>query len=956
MTKVIQAVLLTFYIGAAPIRAEIAIGSNHPELAWKYRETPHFKIIYHTGTETLAAEAARVAEAVYAPITSDLGVQSTPRFSLIISDYDDISNGMAYVPGHYIFIWSQNFTKYTTGPMPWLRRVMAHELTHQICFWSQRNFLGTPWELFALGTTPTWFSEGVAQYEAERWDTHRDLLLRVAVQDQALLPRKKLEGFLGGDQIDARLVYEQGHSLVRYIAAKYGADKMALILKKQRQRPISFNWALQRALGISESQLIRDWQQQIQPHYAAQCVGTEKLARRYPRFQKQLPAIYGLRWSPDGQYAAVVGLESLKENVTRLYLFNAQGKKLKVLAGPEIGSHFAWSPDGTRVVYTQLRIGRHASRIHDLYLVQVSNGQKERLTDNLRATDPDWAPSGKELVFCQHLGPYSNLVRYDLERKTFTPITHFSDWNEVFTPRWKPDGSWIAFSWLNPLGARDIAAIRPDGTEFTPLTQDSSDDRTPDWSPDGQKIAFISDRSGSPNLCWLDPLRRYVTPITNSPGGVFHPAWTSNGQAISVIAFEARHTIQAYTITLDAPAAVSDSLTPAPMQGIPWHQTLPPNAAPVQLNPDLRTASIFADASEKKYTAVTHIRPWLTLPWMDSGAAGWQFGLLNYAGDPLEKHLLLTTITQRQRTNYALQYTNRQWLPFVRLNLSQFSYDRGSFYGQTLWDNLVAAQLQFQFPINFGNNLLARHYFWIEAEISRTTQTTPAKLNPYPAGTQPFSGWMNTIAVGYSYINARPSTTTDIHPNTGLILSGQWRRSDAWLGSDLQFTQLSTYLALRQAALFSNHLWAWRLGNFTHAGSQRIQARHALGTTLLRGLENTIEGTRMVYTNLEYRFPILEDCGLKLWFLYWEGIFAAGFVDLGWVWGDYLAYSRKNQTYIWLNHSFKQSNWLGTWGLELRGRFFLAGKIGFVVRGGIAQRCDESKARPQTFILIGPVF
>lgn len=92
-----------------------------------------------------------------------------------------------------------------------------------------RNFLRTPWELFALTTTPAWFSEGVSQYEAERWDWHRELLLENCSRHQALLPRQRPEGFMNDDELNNRLIYEQGHSLVRYVANRYGSDKIGKI-------------------------------------------------------------------------------------------------------------------------------------------------------------------------------------------------------------------------------------------------------------------------------------------------------------------------------------------------------------------------------------------------------------------------------------------------------------------------------------------------------------------------------------------------------------------------------------------------------------------------------------------------------------------------------------------------------------------------------------------------------
>lgn len=51
-------------------------------------------------------------------------------------------------------------------------------------------------------------------------------------------------------------------------------------------------------------------------------------------------------------------------------------------------------------------------------------------------------------------------------------------------PTWSPDNQWIAFTWIIP-GERnwEIARIRPDGTEFTNVTNSRKEEQTPDWIP-----------------------------------------------------------------------------------------------------------------------------------------------------------------------------------------------------------------------------------------------------------------------------------------------------------------------------------------------------------------------------------------------------------------------------------------------------------------------------------------
>ena len=71
-----------------------------------------------------------------------------------------------------------------------------------------------------------------------------------------------------------------------------------------------------------------------------------------------------------------------------------------------------------------------------------------------------------------------------------TKIIKLTDnsWNDEY-PVWSPDGDKIAFT-ANPRGNYDIFTMNSDGSEITPITSFSSDEKTLSWFPDGKSIAF----------------------------------------------------------------------------------------------------------------------------------------------------------------------------------------------------------------------------------------------------------------------------------------------------------------------------------------------------------------------------------------------------------------------------------------------------------------------------------
>ena len=62
-------------------------------------------------------------------------------------------------------------------------------------------------------------------------------------------------------------------------------------------------------------------------------------------------------------------------------------------------------------------------------------------------------------------------------------------------PTLSPDGATLAFAWRG-----DLWAVSAEGGTANRLTTDPGRDSQPHFSTDGSRLAFVSDRSGSPQL------------------------------------------------------------------------------------------------------------------------------------------------------------------------------------------------------------------------------------------------------------------------------------------------------------------------------------------------------------------------------------------------------------------------------------------------------------------------
>lgn len=99
------------------------------------------------------------------------------------------------------------------------------------------------------------------------------------------------------------------------------------------------------------------------------------------------------------------------------------------------------------------------------------------------------------------------------------------------TPRYSPDGKWIAFT-AHRAGANDIAVVPASGGEAVRLTT-TSRSLHPAWSPDGSKIVFASFGTGGSSGIFVIPASGGTPePVTSGPGIKLEPDWSPDGRLI----------------------------------------------------------------------------------------------------------------------------------------------------------------------------------------------------------------------------------------------------------------------------------------------------------------------------------------------------------------------------------------------------------------------------------------
>ncbi len=526
-----------------------------PDQGWYSIETEHFTVHYHDGAERTGHLAAKIAEDVYLPITSFYRYEPRTPVHLIIRDHGDFSNGAAFFYDNKIEIWANALDFDLRGTSNWLRNVIAHEFTHIVQIQSSMKFgrrvpsfyiqwlgyenerrpdvlYGFPNILVSYPISgfviPSWFAEGTAQFMHpglgyEAWDTHRDMILRMYALDGTMLSWNEMSVF-GKNSLGNESAYNAGYSLVRYIASVYGTETVREIARHLSSfSVITIDQAIERATGKSGRELYADWQRTITKDYIHR---TESL-RESPVTGVQVEAEgfgnFNPVYSPDGKYLAYVSNKGQDYfGLSALFIKDATNGEGSMIRGL-IRSRLSWSPDGGKIYFSRItRNNPHWQGYSDLFVVDVVTKDEKRLTRGLRLHDPAVSPDGTGIAAVISADGTQNLVLLDADGRGLRHITFNRNGEQVYGPRWSPDGRTIVYATSSAFN-RYVVTIDVSSGEMLSLVEGSFDARDPVYSNDGSAVYYSSDETGVFNIYRHELQSGQKSRVTNVMGGAFMP-------------------------------------------------------------------------------------------------------------------------------------------------------------------------------------------------------------------------------------------------------------------------------------------------------------------------------------------------------------------------------------------------------------------------------------------------
>lgn len=181
----------------------------------------------------------------------------------------------------------------------------------------------------------------------------------------------------------------------------------------------------------------------------------------------------------------------------------------------------------------------------EIYICDFDGYNLKKITNEKAiAQFPRWSPDGNGFAFT--LNRDGHFIPHYMDIST-GKIKRLSE-KEGFSARWQPDGGGIDIA-LRDKGFTAIYSADINGGNLKKLTDSRSDDISPCRSPDGKKLAFVSDRSGPPQIYVKDLTTGSEERITYDFKYCTSPVWSSLNKIAFVVAEKGVHDI--YTMNPD---------------------------------------------------------------------------------------------------------------------------------------------------------------------------------------------------------------------------------------------------------------------------------------------------------------------------------------------------------------------------------------------------------------------
>jgi hypothetical protein len=460
--------------------------------------------------------------------------------------------------------------------------------------------------------------------------------------------------------------------------------------------------------------------------------------------------------------------------------------------------------------------------------------------------------------------------------------------DQVFNPRFSPDGRTIALSRWERGGFRDVQLVDVESGEVTRVTHDRALDTGPAWSEDGRTLYFSSDRTGIANIYAYDVPSGALRQVTNVVAGAYQPAISRDGRHLVYVGytsygFDLFHLDLRRARTRPAPPyldrrpapVVDDAIWSGASRDYQPLETLYPRAYLLDLGNDGFGSALGITVEGQDLAAWHH--------WRIRATAGLVRGNIN---TDVSYQMLRTPL------NVGVSFFNRT-APRSSLRIAG---------ANAAWVEVATGgelALSYRLPRAFRSQTVSAVWrgTYLDNAEPFVGQLDPSDLPPQ----FPELGFRSEVRASWSYSDIE-RYGYDISPSDGRALGFTVGFAHPLIGSQYQTVELSWFIRQYLRMPWQEHhvLAIYYAGGIT-GGDVRRRGTFAVGgfpeVTPIDGLLNGVilggaalrgypafdhSGSQYHLASAEYRFPIYRfNRGIETLPVYLNRVSAAAFVDVG---------------------------------------------------------------------------
>ena len=206
---------------------------QYREFDWDFISSPNFDVYYYGDQIELATFTMEAANEAYEQIGKHLRWNLKKRVPIIIyhshNEFQQNNAVGVYMSegiGGVTELFKNRVVIPFEGDYKAFRHVIHHELVHAMI---NDLIYGGRMQNVASGqvtwSMPLWANEGLAEYLSSNWDTEADMVIRDLAINERIPTVKELEYYLA---------YKGGQSVWRFIAKKYGREKIGEVFQSMK--------------------------------------------------------------------------------------------------------------------------------------------------------------------------------------------------------------------------------------------------------------------------------------------------------------------------------------------------------------------------------------------------------------------------------------------------------------------------------------------------------------------------------------------------------------------------------------------------------------------------------------------------------------------------------------------------------------------------------------------------